>query len=401
MIILLSLLISYLFGSINPSYFLGKWLKGIDVREKGDKNAGTINVGHVLGKSPAIFVAIFDLTKGLLAMYIAFLIGAPLLVIYLAGIFSIIGHIFPFYLKFKGGQGAATAAGLLVYSITLLFINGQMPLIILALLAGYTAIIAFIVHKSDLIAFFTLPFILFWVLFYTYKNFDLTILFITLIILFLFALNVFNYVRGDWRFNIKPKIKKEFSRWRVILRPAAVVFPILYFFIDKRMVLIFVGIIALISIIIDISRLSSHKLNEIFYKSTVEIFKEKEHKKISSMTIFLVASFLTFLLFEKDIAILAITFLIFGDFTAKFFGLQFGRINIFRRTLEGSLSYFLICFLFGLLLSNFLNLQLLLIFLGAFSAAIAELVPLGVDDNFTVPIISGAVMAVVRFFMLV
>jgi len=65
---LLALLIGYLLGSISPAFILGKVLKGIDIRQHGTKNAGTTNVKKVLGLGPAIFTAIYDLSKGLLAI---------------------------------------------------------------------------------------------------------------------------------------------------------------------------------------------------------------------------------------------------------------------------------------------------------------------------------------------
>ena len=164
------------------------------------------------------------------------------------------------------------------------------------------------------------------------------------------------------------------------------------------MVLIIIGAVALIFLVADISRLSIKRLNELLFKSAVEIFREKEHKRFSSISIFLVACFLTILLFEKNLAITAILFLTFGDISAKFFGLQFGRTRFFNKTLEGALAYFLACFLIGLLLSNFIELSLLLILLGSLAAALAEVLPFGVDDNFIVPLISAAVMWVTKVF---
>jgi len=70
-------ILGYLIGAISPSYFLGKILKGIDIREHGDHNAGTLNTLHVLGLLPAIITAFFDLTKGLIVALLACYIGIP------------------------------------------------------------------------------------------------------------------------------------------------------------------------------------------------------------------------------------------------------------------------------------------------------------------------------------
>jgi len=104
-----------LLGSVNPAFFFGKILRGIDIREHGTKNAGTTNTKKVLGIGPAIVTAIFDLSKGLIAIWIASALGPPPVWAYLAGLSAIFGHIFPFYLNFRGGQGTATAVGLLFY----------------------------------------------------------------------------------------------------------------------------------------------------------------------------------------------------------------------------------------------------------------------------------------------
>ena len=106
--ILITILIGYILGSLNPAFFFGKILRRIDIREHGTKNAGTTNVKRVLGLGPAIFTAIYDLSKGLIAIWIASALGLPPIWTYLSGIAAIIGHIFPFYLKFRGGQVTAT-----------------------------------------------------------------------------------------------------------------------------------------------------------------------------------------------------------------------------------------------------------------------------------------------------
>ncbi|MFQ6617797.1 MAG: glycerol-3-phosphate acyltransferase, partial [Fidelibacterota bacterium] len=112
--IILSLIVGYLIGSISPSYILGKKLKGIDIREYGTKNAGTMNAYQVLGFSPAALTGMVDVFKGLFAMAISFYMGAPSVIIHLTGIAAILGHDFPFYMKFKGGQGVGTAVGMLL-----------------------------------------------------------------------------------------------------------------------------------------------------------------------------------------------------------------------------------------------------------------------------------------------
>jgi glycerol-3-phosphate acyltransferase PlsY len=78
--------------------------------------------------------------------------------------------------------------------------------------------------------------------------------------------------------------------------------------------------------------------------------------------------------------------------------MEHGRIAIAGRTLEGSLGYFLACALAGALWSRFVSLTMLQVLVGSAAAALTEALPVDLDDNFTVPLISGAVMTVPTFF---
>lgn len=395
MLILLTLLIAYLLGSINPAYFLGRYLKGIDIRKYGDENAGTTNVKHVLGIGPAVITGIFDTSKGLLSMAVAHLLGVNLFFVYLAGLVSIVGHVFPFYLKFKGGKGAATAVGLLLFFIFKFFSEGYLPLSVLFLWAVYVPLISFVVKRAELIGIFVMPFLLASILCYHHWKPDLLTLFSSLIILFLFFLNLVNAFKKRL-LVIKPQVKKECLYWRALLRPLAIIFPLLYLYWDKKVILLLIGIVGLPFLLVDASRLSIKKFNQLLYRATAEIFRQKEYKKFSSMTLFLLACFFTILIFPKNLAILAIIFLIFGDLVAKVFGLQFGKTKFFQKTLEGSSAYFLACFLIGFFLSPYLDFNLPIILIGALGASLAESLPFGIDDNFIVPLLSATLMWLVK-----
>ena len=116
------------------------------------------------------------------------------------------------------------------------------------------------------------------------------------------------------------------------------------------------------------------------------------------MTTFLIAFFLTVLLFEKCTAILACAYLVFGDFFSKSFGLAFGRRKLFEKTLEGSLAHFIACSLAAYILLAFLPYPPLNALLGALVASLVEALPLSIDDNLTVPIISASAMSVLFIF---
>ncbi len=108
-----SLLIGYIFGCFQTSYFLGK-LNKIDIRNYGSKNAGTTNANRILGKKIAAIVFFTDITKSVLS----FIFCSYLFKNNLAGIWSglgvILGHDFTFFLNFKGGKGIASTIGLVL-----------------------------------------------------------------------------------------------------------------------------------------------------------------------------------------------------------------------------------------------------------------------------------------------
>ncbi len=391
---IIAILIGYLIGSISPAYFLGRILKGIDIRKQGSGNAGTRNVYRLMGLGPAIITVVFDLSKGILVILLSSLFVSPLFA-YLSGIAALIGHIFPFYLRFRGGQGGATGAGIFFYFIFIMISNYWFSWTSILILVLCTLILIYITHLGALTGLTIIPFLMTFILLESPSN---------LVIGFVLALLLLGWIQlirqllgweiRSLREGISAAEKKEMRLWRTFLRPLAALFPLFYFFLGKRFVLILVGIVTLVFIVFDISRLTFKKFNLALLKSVV--IKQREIKVFSSMSLFLLACFIILLIFEKEIAILAISFLIFGDLAAKCFGILYGRRNIFEKTLEGLLAYFVACILFGFLWSYFLEISLLMIMTGAAVVAIAEILPIGIDDNFTVGLISASLMHLVK-----
>lgn len=113
------LVIGYVFGLFQTSYIYGK-LHGIDIRDYGSGNAGTTNTLRVLGRKAGILVLAGDIIKCILAVVVSGLIFDKTYpdMIYLLKIYAaagaILGHNFPFYLRFKGGKGIAATAGMIL-----------------------------------------------------------------------------------------------------------------------------------------------------------------------------------------------------------------------------------------------------------------------------------------------
>ena len=105
----LAILAAYVLGATPTSYIAGKVGRGIDLREHGSKNLGATNVYRILGWKYAIPVALVDIAKGVAP---ALLFSHPAWLAVAVGGAAVLGHMFSPYVRFKGGKGVATAAGM-------------------------------------------------------------------------------------------------------------------------------------------------------------------------------------------------------------------------------------------------------------------------------------------------
>lgn len=111
---IIALLIGYGLGMIQTAYIVGR-LSGIDIRDHGSKSAGFTNTNRVLGFKKGAIVFIIDVLKAVAAFLIARFIFSDYDVAGLYGaIGAVLGHVFPFYLKFKGGKGISCSLGLII-----------------------------------------------------------------------------------------------------------------------------------------------------------------------------------------------------------------------------------------------------------------------------------------------
>ena len=156
--ILILAIICYLLGSIPFAYLVPKLFGFGDIRKIGSGNPGTTNVLRTGNKLLAIFVLVFDTLKGFIPLFyfknyysfenIILLQIKPEIIIYLICSFAIIGHIFPVWLKFKGGKGVATFIGYLFganYFLALLFILSWLTVAIISKYSSLSSIISLII----------------------------------------------------------------------------------------------------------------------------------------------------------------------------------------------------------------------------------------------------------------
>lgn len=111
----LAVLASYLLGAIPTSYLVGRIFRGIDLREHGSRNLGATNLYRTLGWKFAVPVALFDIAKGAVpVMLIAPLVTPSRLFALGCGAAAVVGHVLSVFVRFRGGKGVATAAGVML-----------------------------------------------------------------------------------------------------------------------------------------------------------------------------------------------------------------------------------------------------------------------------------------------
>lgn len=119
--IIIAITIGYLLGSIPCAYIAGRLVKGVDIRQLGGGNVGAVNVMREIGTAAGFVVLFADMAKGLLAVLIAQWLGLPLLFVFIVGLAVVVGHSWPVWLRFKGGQGLATTLGVLLALVPIEF----------------------------------------------------------------------------------------------------------------------------------------------------------------------------------------------------------------------------------------------------------------------------------------
>ncbi|XCN74027.1 MAG: glycerol-3-phosphate 1-O-acyltransferase PlsY [Candidatus Electrothrix aestuarii] len=134
---------SYLIGAVPFGLLLSRG-KGINIREQGSKNIGATNVSRLLGKKLGFLTFLLDCTKGFLPMFLAGrLLGEGETqngVIALCGAAAVIGHMFPIYLRFKGGKGVATGLGVFLYLAPLAVLISMVIFIAVVAATGYVSL---------------------------------------------------------------------------------------------------------------------------------------------------------------------------------------------------------------------------------------------------------------------
>ncbi len=188
---------AYLLGSIPTSVWLGKALKGVDLREHGSGNAGATNAFRVLGKPIGSAVLVLDMLKGFLAVNLALLqhelvpgSEAWMILKIGLGLLAVVGHIFPVFAGFRGGKGVATITGVALAIHPLAALAAMGIYLLVFLLTRISAM-------GSLTAVLTYPIWINWVFKSEYLTIRIFSLLVVLLVLITHRSNILRLVRGE------------------------------------------------------------------------------------------------------------------------------------------------------------------------------------------------------------
>lgn len=193
----------YVLGSIPSAYLVARLRKGIDIREVGSKNMGAMNVYYQVGVAEAALVLLVDVGKGIGAILLARWLDVSLTFQLLVGLAAVVGHVFPIFLKFRGGKGGATTLGILLF-----IMPKAIPFFLIV------AIIALLVTRN-LTFCYSVGFIVFPFVAWLIYHFELLILFSLGLPIFVGIQyaprlqEMYTKTAGDWRRIIKRSGLKE------------------------------------------------------------------------------------------------------------------------------------------------------------------------------------------------
>lgn len=159
---LYSIIIGYGLGCFQPAYLISRFILKKDIRDHGNGNAGASNMTLAYGKKMGFVVALVDILKATLALWLIkdqFGTAAEIdTLLYLTGFCVIIGHNYPFYMGFKGGKGTASLIGLLFGLNMAMGVIGLIILIAATFISDYIVIGTFSLLLSFIIMTYFLPY---------------------------------------------------------------------------------------------------------------------------------------------------------------------------------------------------------------------------------------------------
>ena len=185
---------------------------------------------------------------------------------------------------------------------------------------------------------------------------------------------------------------------RKVIHVFSLIIPLTYFFLikDKSLMAAILMIFTLISLLIEYARRNRRGYIRFFFQKYLKpILRSGEIKgHLTGATWMLIGFTSAVIIFDFEIAVLALLFLSVGDAVAALVGRALPIGKVWNKSIFGSLSGFLFCVFSGLAINNTLPLQIIVF--GAISGMLIELIPLKVNDNFSIPVFSGFIMQILK-----
>ncbi|MCD6098121.1 hypothetical protein J7K18_04425 [bacterium] len=180
---------------------------------------------------------------------------------------------------------------------------------------------------------------------------------------------------------------------RKLVHLGALVIPTLYWFLPWKFSITVLSLVTFGVVLADVSRLIHTPLTRFIYRKVGHMLRRHEYKKFTGASYILTASLLVILVFPKPIAVTVLVYIIVGDTAASIFGKLFGRTKLTRgKSLEGSLAFLTFAFLASVPVPYVPTTTK---FLGAMFATFIEFLPLKLDDNLTVPVLTGLFLKII------
>lgn len=189
---------------------------------------------------------------------------------------------------------------------------------------------------------------------------------------------------------------KSTLRRRLFHLSAGLAIVIAMCFLPGVSLLLALGSVTVLFLAFEFIRLKVPGVNRRFIHCFGSLLRKEEAVSVTTSSYVLVAAVISYLAFGRDIAILSVSFLAIGDVAAAIVGQRIGWTRLFGKALEGDLACFLSCLAVGFIFYYAgLNVGSVTIILGAIGATIGQAVQTPVDDNLTLPLMAGALMAAV------
>ena len=167
----------------------------------------------------------------------------------------------------------------------------------------------------------------------------------------------------------------------------------LYYLLGRERALLLYGVLSLIALTVDVARLRIPMFNQFVFTRFGSFIRESEKNKLTGTPPYVLGIGLSLFLFPSAIATTAICFLAFGDVAATTIGERYGKTKIGNKSLEGTAAFIIASLAAGsILLLAGIHLPVLVMLIGALVAAGVELIPLPLNDNLVIPLVSGGAM---------